>query len=128
MDIPCRTILISLAIWPQEDCPICILPAPFGEQVNPEARKGIITLSSGRAIKGQIATTREKPIRIWDDKDKVYRDVPLTLVKTMEAEIVWERDEKEFHFKESGSDIKEFTGKSYPARELVYKVTLAVSM
>jgi hypothetical protein len=98
--------------------------APFGEKANPEARKGIITLNTGRTLKGQIATTREKPIRIWDDKDKEYRDVPMTLIKSMEAQVLWERQEKEWHFKASGSDIKEYTGKSYPARELVYKVTL----
>jgi hypothetical protein len=37
---------------------------------------------------------------------------------------VWEREEKEWHFKDSGSDIKEYSGKSYPARETQYKVTL----
>jgi hypothetical protein len=38
--------------------------------------------------------------------------------------VLWERDEKEWHFKESGSDIKEFNGKTYPNRETQYTFTL----
>jgi hypothetical protein len=98
--------------------------SPFTRTTNPDARSGLITLSNSQKLKGLIATTREKPIRIFDDKDKEYRDVPLALIKSMEVSVTWERDEKEWHFKESGSDIKEYSGKTYPARELQYKVIL----
>jgi hypothetical protein len=98
--------------------------SPFEDKANVEARKGFILLSNGEKIRGNLSTTREKPIRVWDEKEKEYRDVPFALVKSIEAAIQWERDEKEWHFKESGSDIKEYTGKTYPARELLYTVTL----
>ena len=98
--------------------------SPFTQKSNPDARAGALALSNGQTLKGLLATTREKPLRIFDDKDKEYRDVPLTLIKSLEASINWERDEKEWHFKDTGSDIKEFSGKTYPARELQYKVTL----
>lgn len=98
--------------------------APFASKSNPEARPGSLTLSGGQVFKGQLCTTREKPIRIHDEKDKEYRDVPLALIKSMEAIVNWERDEKEWHFKETGSDIKEYSGKTYPAREIKYRVTL----
>lgn len=88
------------------------------------ARVGVIITSDDERYGGTIATTREKPIRVWDDQKKEYRDVPFAAIKSMEAQILWERDEPEWHFKDSGSDIKEYTGKTYPARELVYKVTL----
>lgn len=91
---------------------------------DPETRRGTVTLSTGQVIKGPIATTREKPIRVWDAAEKEYRDVPLSLIRTLEAKVLWERDEKEWHFIESGSDIKEYSGKTYPARELSYTVTL----
>lgn len=98
---------------------------PFAErQKNPEARTGTILLSSGEKIRADIATTREKPIRIWDEQEKEYRDVPFALIKSIEAKILWERNQEEWHFPESGSDKKEFTGKTYPARELLYTVTL----
>ena len=98
--------------------------SPFGEKNSPESRRGVLTLSNGERIRGRFATTREKPIRIWVAKEKEYRDIPFTLIKSMEAKVLWERDEKEWHFKESGSDIKEYSGKTYPARELEYAVTL----
>lgn len=98
--------------------------SPFAEKIDADTRKGIITLSDNERIRGRLSTTREKPIRIWVPADKEYRDVPFDLIKSMEAKVLWERDEKEWHFKESGSDIKEYTGKTYPARELEYTVTL----
>ncbi len=99
---------------------------PVGVAVsdNPEARKGTITLSSGERIAARLSTTREKPVRIWDEKDQKYKDIPFDLIKSAEAKILWERDEKEWHFIASGSDLKEYTGKTYPARELEYEVTL----
>ena len=98
--------------------------SPFTQKENPDARKGSVTLNSGQTLRGLIATTREKPISIFDENDKEYRDVPMALIKSMEASVTWERDEKEWQFKESGSDIKEYSGKTYPTRELQYKVTL----
>jgi hypothetical protein len=99
--------------------------SPFEpKEANPEARPGAITLSNGERIHGQLSTTREKPIRIFDEEKQEYQDIPFALIASMEAKVVWEREEKEWHFKESGSDIKEYSGKTYPARELQYIVTL----
>jgi hypothetical protein len=89
-----------------------------------ESLPGEITLSNGKKIKGKIATTPEKPIRIWVEAEKDYQDIPLSMIATAEAELVWERDEKEWNFKESGSDIKVYSGRTYPARETKYKLTL----
>jgi len=98
--------------------------SPFAERENPESRPGTITLSNNERIRGRLATTREKPVRIWVVAEKEYRDIPFNLIKSMQAKVLWERDEKEWHFKESGSDIKEYSGKTYPARELEYTVRL----
>ena len=91
---------------------------------NKNVRRGVITLSDGEQVRGRIGTTRGKPLRVWDAKNRRYRDVPFHLVKSAAAEVAWERDEREWHFKESGSDIKEYSGKTYPARELRYTLTL----
>jgi hypothetical protein len=98
--------------------------SPFQEKNSKDIRVGIIHLSDGSTVKGKIATTAQKPIRIWDEKDKEYRDVPFALIRSIKAEVLWEREEKEWRFIDSGSDIKEFTGKTYPAREYHYTVTL----
>lgn len=98
--------------------------APFLRPGEVQSRPGTVTLSDGRVLEGVIATTRDKPVRIWDDAAGRYHDVPLGQVRSMEAIVLWERDEPEWQFKESGSDIKVFTGRTYPARETAYVVTL----
>lgn len=98
--------------------------SPFIDKPLPGSRKGTITLSDGRTFTGQIRTTLDKPIRLFDPDTEQFRDIPWNLIRSMEAKILWERDEKEWHFKDSGSDIKEYTGKTYPARELAYTLTL----
>jgi len=89
-----------------------------------DARPVTITLSNGQTIKGNAATTTDKPIRVWDESIKDYRDIPFGLIASAKAAVVWERDEKEWQFKESGSDIKVYSGKTYPARETQYTFTL----
>jgi hypothetical protein len=88
------------------------------------SRAGVITMSDGSTVSGKIATTAEKPVRVWDENEKEYKDVPFSMIKSIEAEVLWERDEQEWHFKASGSDVKEYSGKTYPARETKYKLTL----
>ena len=89
-----------------------------------EARVGTITLSDGSILKGEIHSTPGKPIRVWDESIKQYVDIPFKAIVSGKASVLWERDEKEWHFIASGSDIKEYTGKSYPARETTYQFTL----
>jgi hypothetical protein len=89
-----------------------------------DARKGTITLSDGSVITGEIRTTPGKPVRVWVESIHQYVDIPFKAIVSAKAGILWERDEKEWHFIASGSDIKEYTGKTYPARETTYQFTL----
>ena len=89
-----------------------------------QSRSGVLTLSDGTIVKGKIATTVDKPIRVWVEKEKDYEDVPMAMLDSAEVKMVWERDEKEWNFKESGSDIKVYSGRTYPARQVQYKFTL----
>jgi hypothetical protein len=100
-------------------------PSPFAQAENPEAAAGKVALSDGRVLIGQIATTRGKPIRIFDEQAKQFRDVPLALIRRVEARVDWERDEREWQFERSGSDVKVYTGRTYPARLTSYMITLA---
>jgi hypothetical protein len=94
------------------------------EAENDQSRPGELEMSDGTKIKGKIATTTDKPIRIWVEKEKDYEDVPLDQIASAEVKVLWERDEKEWNFKETGSDIKVYSGKTYPARQVQYKFTL----
>lgn len=100
---------------------------PANPLTDPSASKGIegtITMSNGRHYLGRISTTPEKPIRIWSEDEAQYHDIPLELIQSITAQVLWQRQEAQWHFTDSGSDIKEYTGKTYPARELLYDVTL----
>ena len=99
-------------------------PTPFVKKNDPDVRSGTLTLSNGETIHGHLSHTREKPVRVWIEAQKEYRDIPFKLISSFEARVTSEYDEKEWHFKESGSDIKEFTGKTYPVRETSYVITL----
>jgi len=97
--------------------------APFGQPaaVGPS---GTVTLSDGTTLTGTLSTTPGKPLRFWVEEDKQYVDVTLGQIKSMQAEVVWERDEPEWQYAASGQDQKVYTGKTYPARETAYHVTL----
>jgi hypothetical protein len=87
-------------------------------------RTGMITLSDGRTIHGRIDSTPEQPLRFLDADNKQYRDVPLAIIDKMAAHVLWERQEPEWNFAQSGSDVKVYTGKTYPNRETEYIVSL----
>ena len=99
-------------------------PLTMGK-TDPDSRRGTITLSDGTSVTGQISTTAGKPLRIWVEQEKEYHDLPLRSVTSVSAEVLWEKDEPQFRFKESGSDVKVETGKTYPARETVYRFTMS---
>ncbi|QOV91859.1 hypothetical protein [Humisphaera borealis] len=98
---------------------------PFTDgRKNAGVRPGVIHLSNGQKIRGKIATTQGKPLRVWVEKDKDYHDVAFESIASVDATLLWERDEKEWRFRESGSDVKIYSGKTYPLRELQYTLTL----
>jgi hypothetical protein len=114
---------VAATSQPSEQAPP-ISPLVAKNQTDPDQRHGTITLSDGSTVAGTIGTTVGKPLRTWDDTAGEYRDMPMRLVKSIKAQVLWERDEPEWRFKESGSDVKVNTGKTYPARQTTYVLTL----
>ena len=88
------------------------------------ANSGTVTLSDGTVLNGNLSTTPGKPLRFWVEEDKRYVDVTLDQLVSMQAEVLWERDEPEWQYAALGQDQKVYTGKTYPAREVAYHVTL----
>lgn len=114
------------------DAPVRTTTRPATQGVNPfvdrkdpgGARPGTIILSNGEKLRGRIASTLDKPIRVWIEAEKAYFNVAFGEMKSAEAKVLWERQEKEWRFRESGSDVKEYSGDAYPLRELEYVITL----
>ncbi|HEV7301831.1 MAG TPA: hypothetical protein VGN72_21020 [Tepidisphaeraceae bacterium] len=99
--------------------------SPFTATADAAARKGTFTFSDGKIISGTVTTTLDKPLRIWVPADKEFVDVSFENVRSAEAQVLWERDQREYQFLTSGSDIKTYTGRTYPARETAYAFTLS---
>ncbi|MEW6355934.1 MAG: hypothetical protein AB1696_06405 [Planctomycetota bacterium] len=94
------------------------------DRSRPDARPGTVAMSNGETHKGMIYVTRDKPLRIYDTAAKLYRDLPIVAMKELEITVEKEGMEKEWRWEEGGSNVKVFTGKSYPWRQYVTTFTL----
>jgi hypothetical protein len=103
---------------------------PFGpaaseaQSQRDDALPGCLTLSDGSVRPGLIYLTRDKRLKIYDDRLQRQREVPLRAIKQIDCKVKREWMEKEWTFKETTSDEKIYTGRSYPAREYLHTITL----
>lgn len=99
---------------------------PFGPkpEIREDAQEGVIQTSDGKAHEGMIYLTRDMRLKIYDEKTKRQREIPLRVIRRIDAEVKWERMEKDWQFQELAADKKLYSGKEYPAREYTHTVTL----
>ena len=99
---------------------------PFGQQPaeREDARQATIKTSDGQTYTGMAYLTRDMRLKIYDEKTKRQREIPLRVVKRIDANVKWERMEKEWQFKELAADKKLYSDKEYPAREFTHTITL----
>jgi hypothetical protein len=111
---------------PSDDALPTTAPAVLksADSLDDESRNGSLLLSDGRTLKGKLSTTLGQPIRLWDADKQQYQDLPFSLIKSIEVRVISEQQSPEWKFKESGSDIKEFSGRTYPTRQTDYTITL----
>lgn len=92
-----------------------------------DAMPGVVHLSDGRFYPGHIYTTLDRPfkVRVGGTADSgKFRHIPSEIVESIDAVVVWERQDDDWRWKDEGSDVKVFTGKKYPNRKTDYKFTL----
>jgi len=87
-------------------------------------RAGYLILSDGRKIEGRLSTTPNQPLHVWIAGEKKFQDVPFSLIASIDVHVDWERQEKEWNFAASGSDVVEYSGKTYPLRMTEFTLTL----
>jgi len=99
---------------------------PFGPKpaAREDARQGLIKTSDGKTTSGPIYLTRNMRLKIYDQKAKRQREIPLKVVRRIDAHVKWERMEKQWQFQELAADKKRYSGKQYPAREYTHTITL----
>lgn len=105
-------------------------PTDAGSVFNPlpgareEFRTGSVTLSDGRTIKGELSTTLRQPLHVWVESEKQFEDVPFSLIRSIDVRVISEEQTKEWNFAASGSDIKQYSGRTYPVRVTEYDIKL----
>jgi len=77
-------------------------------------RSGKVLLSDGSVLAGGLYLKGRQRLRVWDKPAKKYRDVQLGELLEIAVLAVRERVEKEWRFREEGSDVKVFTGRTFP--------------
>ena len=100
---------------------------PFGQSPSEreDAVPGYVELSDGSIHPGLIYLTRDKRLQVYDQQVQRQREIPLRTVQRIECTVKREWIEREWKFKETTSDEKMYTGRSYPAREYLHTITLS---
>lgn len=101
--------------------------SPFGLEptvLRRDAVPGYVELSTDRKIPGKIYTTRAKRLEIFNLERGIKEYVPVPALKSIEAVVEWARIERQWRFKEAGSPEKVYSGRTYPARMLAWRLTL----
>ena len=92
--------------------------------VREDAQPGYIELSDGKIHYGMIHLTRDKRLKINDEKIGRQREVPLRVVSQIDGIVKKQWMEKEWRFKELALDEKMYTGRQYPVRKHLHEITL----
>jgi hypothetical protein len=117
-------LAIVAAVAAAADDPPAINPFGGAAADRDDAVPGYVELSDGSVHPGQVYLTRETKLKIFDEPEKKFRDVPLRVVKTIDCAVLKEWVEREWRFKENANDEKVYTGRNYPSREYVHTITL----
>lgn len=100
-------------------------PATSPDAFKPaDALPGVIELSNGKQIPGWMNTTRDRPWMIWVEDTKRWHRVPFVCVLSITAEVVEEKMEQRWRWKEMGAPERVFTGKEFPTRILKWRFRL----
>jgi hypothetical protein len=86
---------------------------PFGPRVakRSDAIPGLLTRSNGDAFAGRIYLTRDKRLELYSDKDKKWYKLKLKDLASIRWDVEFEKQEREWRWKDSGSDVKVYTGR-----------------
>ena len=99
---------------------------PFGTSNSTTSlavRTGVVTLSNGKVLSGQVWTTLKTPFRVWLADIKQYRDIDIRLIKTIHVRVLKAKEIRDWRYQQEGSDIKNYSGKTRPRISFAYRFT-----
>ena len=100
---------------------------PFGTSngnTSLAVRNGIVTLSNGTVLSGQVWTTLKTPFRVWLGDIKQYRDIDMRLIKAIQVHVRSAKEIRDWRYQQEGSDIKNYSGKTRPRIRFAYTFTI----
>ena len=136
---PVAPVTVAPAPAPAIPAPTAPVPAPAAatdaEVPPPEVkpfdtgkvtafRTGTVELSNGEKLKGRLALTEGRTVRLFEIKTNSYTDVTFDKVQKIEVKVEYEKTQEEWAFKEGGNDEKILTGKHYIDRRYQVRFTL----
>jgi len=86
---------------------------------------GTVTTSDGKALWGLLYINLGKPLKIYDPRKRKFVEFTLKEVSRIDIEVEIEKEQPYWYWKESGSDDKVYTGKSYIWRKYRTSVTFS---
>lgn len=119
------TFLSANSVAPGQETAPALNPFAPRPAIPANARRGTVRFSNGKVLEGHIYLTPGLRWKFFDEKHKRYLQLPLRAIKRVEALVEREWMEREWRFKEAASNEKVYTGRTYPARKLKYRVTLS---
>ncbi len=87
------------------------------------AVKATLTTSDDKTQAGLVYTTLGKPLKVFDREKERFVSFRLSNIARIDVEIDEEWEEPVWYWKESGSDEKVYTGRTYPVRKYRTSVT-----
>lgn len=98
---------------------------PFAVErpVRLDAVPGELVRSDGTVHRGGILLTREKRLELYCDAEKKWHKLKLKDLAVIKWTVEFEREEREWRWKESGSDVKVYTGRKKIDRRYKTAVT-----
>lgn len=124
LTVLCALALSGWSICLGQDEPPAINPFAARPTQRDDAIPGCVELSDGSVLTGHIYLTRDARLKIFDETVKRQREIPLRVVQRIDASVKKEWMEKQWRFKENANNVKVYTGRTYPAREYIYTITL----
>jgi hypothetical protein len=90
-----------------------VSPNPFGtrDAERSDAVQGLLTRSNGDAFAGRLYLTRDKRLELYSDAARQWHRLRLRDLRSLEWNVEFEREEREWRWKHSGSDVKVYTGR-----------------
>lgn len=90
----------------------------------PDALPGAIEMSDGKILWGFMHTTADKDWELYLEDEKLLHRVPFIAVLSIRAQVVEEKLDLEWRWKEMGTPERVYTGQSYPTRRLLWTIKL----